>query len=51
MSRPDWLHELESLAMRFPQTGVSADLPALTLTEAWGVLQMLRKLADANGAQ
>jgi hypothetical protein len=51
MNPPDWLNELESLALRFPQMGVSADLAALSLTEAWGVLQMLRKFAYANGAQ
>jgi hypothetical protein len=50
LSRVDWLNELESLAIRFPQTGVSADLAALTLTEAWGVLQMLRKLAESQSS-
>jgi hypothetical protein len=51
MNCPDWLSELESLVIRFPHMGVSEDLAALSLTEAWGVLQMLRKLADGNGAQ
>jgi hypothetical protein len=51
MNRPDWLNELESLAIRFPQAGVSADLAALTLTEAWGVLQYLRTLAQTHGTQ
>jgi hypothetical protein len=50
MSRPDWLNELESLVTRFPHMGVGADLAALTLIEAWGVLQMLRKLAESQSS-
>lgn len=45
MSRSDWCNELEALAIRFPQAGVSADLAALSLAELWGVLQFLRTLA------
>jgi hypothetical protein len=51
MSGPVWFGELESLVIRFPQMGVGADLAALTVIKAWGVLQMLRKLAEAHGAQ
>jgi hypothetical protein len=49
MSGPVWFGELESLVIRFPQMGVGADLAALTVIKAWGVLQMLRKLAINNG--
>jgi hypothetical protein len=51
MNRPDWLNELESLAIRFPQAGVSSDLAALTLAEAWGALQFLRRFAETYGSQ
>jgi hypothetical protein len=51
MSRPDWVSELESLALKFPQAGVSSDLAALTLAEAWGALQFLRRFAETYGSQ
>jgi hypothetical protein len=51
MSPPDWIAELQSLALRFPQAGVSADFTALTLAEAWGVLQFLRAFAEKHGTQ
>lgn len=50
MNRPDWINELESLALKFPQAGVSADFAALTLAEAWGVLQFLRAFAQTHSA-
>jgi hypothetical protein len=51
MNRPDWVNELESLALKFPQAGASGDLAALTLAEAWGVLQYLRRFAETHGTQ
>lgn len=51
MSRPEWCNELEALAIRFPQAGVSADLASMSLVELWGVLQYLRTLAQSHGAQ
>jgi hypothetical protein len=50
MSRGDWFSELESLAIRFSHMGITADLAALTVIEAWGVLQMLRKLAETQSS-
>ena len=50
MSAPAWLTELETLAVRFAHLGVSADLASLTLAEAWGVLQYLRRMALLHGA-
>lgn len=50
MNRPDWLNELETLAVRFAHVGVSADLASLILAEAWAVLQFLRRTALVDGA-
>ena len=48
MSRPDWCNELEALATRFAHMGVSEDLAALSMLEAWQLLQYLRRLAETQ---
>ena len=50
MSAPAWLNELEALSVRLSHIGVSADLASLTLTEAWALLQYLRRMALLHGA-
>lgn len=37
MTAPQWLAELEMLAIRYCSRGVEPDLSALTVSEAWGL--------------
>jgi hypothetical protein len=51
MSRPDWpnwLGELETLVTRFAHIGVSEDIAALSVLEAWQLLTYLRRLAETQ---
>ena len=50
MSAPTWLNELETLSVRFSYLGVSADLASLSLSEAWHLLQYLRRHADTQAS-
>lgn len=46
MSRPaDWPEQLQALAARFAGLGITPDLAALTLAEAWGLFVFLRRVA------
>ncbi len=49
MSAPRWLDDLHALAARFSGYGITPDLAALTLAEAWGLYVFLEKLAAAGG--
>ena len=40
-----WLEELQALAARFASLGISPDLAALTLAEAWGLYRFLARMA------
>ena len=46
MTRPLWFDELDALAARFAHMGVSEDLAALSVLEAWHLLRYLRRLAE-----
>ena len=46
--RPAWLTELHQLAVRHGAYGITPDLAALTLAEAWGLCVFLRRLAAAQ---
>ena len=48
MSATAWLEDLQMLAARFAGHGIGPDLAALSLTEAWGVFVLLRRLAEAQ---
>ena len=48
MSAPAWLAGLRVLAARYGALGITPDLAALTLAEAWGVFVFLRRLAEAQ---
>ena len=50
MNAPAWLEDLQALAARFAGLGIDADLAALTLAEAWGLLVFLRRLAGGGDA-
>ena len=50
MSECKWLVELHALAARYGARGFTADLGALTLTEAWGLFVFLHQLAEAERA-
>lgn len=51
MSRPaDWPEQLQALAWRFAGAGVTPDLAALTVVEAWGLFVFLRRLAGGGDA-
>lgn len=39
-----WLNELQWLAVRFTGYGITPDLAALTLCEAWGLFMFLRRV-------
>lgn len=41
---PDWLKELQTLVLRFPQYGVGSDLAALTYPQLRGLYLFLRRL-------
>ena len=44
-SPSNWYTDLEALAIRFAHLGVTADLSALTIAEAYALLCWLRRLA------
>ena len=48
MTRPLWFDELDALAARFAHMGVSEDLAALSMLEAWHLLRYLRRLAETQ---
>jgi hypothetical protein len=48
MSTGAWLAELHALAARFSAQGITPDLTALTLAEAWGLFAFLRRLAETQ---
>ena len=51
MSRlADWPDQLRALACRFSAYRISADLAGLTLVEAWGLFEFLRRLAGCSDA-
>jgi hypothetical protein len=41
----DWLEELKALIWRFGGCGIDPDLAGLSLTQAWGLLTFLRRVA------
>jgi hypothetical protein len=41
----NWLTKLDSLATRYAHFGLTADLAALTLVEAYALLALLRRIA------
>lgn len=43
---PSWLNELQWLAVRFTDHGITPDLAALTPVEAWGLFMFLRRVAS-----
>ena len=45
MNHFDWKLELQSLAVRFANLGVSADLASLTSAEAYALLTWLRRMS------
>lgn len=46
MNNLDWLERLQSLSARFSHLGMSADLSALSVIEAWGLYLFLLRLAE-----
>ena len=48
MMRPLWFDELDALVARFAHMGVSEDLAALSMLEAWHLLRYLRRLAETQ---
>jgi hypothetical protein len=47
MSAAGWMTDLQALATRFSSYGITPDLAALTLAEAWGLYVFLSRLAEA----
>lgn len=46
MTRPaDWTTQLQGLAWRFTSLGITSDVAALTLAEAWGLFVFLRRMS------
>jgi hypothetical protein len=41
----DWPERLQQLVAQFPELGVSADVAALSIAEAWGLFCYLSRLA------
>jgi hypothetical protein len=48
MNERTWMAEMHALAARVAGYGVTPDLAALTVAEAWGVFVFLRRLAEAQ---
>lgn len=46
MNNEAWLERLQTLSNRFACLGISPDLAALSLIEAWGLYLFLSRLAD-----
>jgi hypothetical protein len=46
MNTETWLDRLQCLSVRFARLGVSSDLAALSMIEAWGLYLHLTRLAE-----
>ena len=46
MDNLDWMERLQCLSVRFAHLGISPDLAALSIVEAWGLYLLLSRLAD-----
>lgn len=44
MNTPEWMRELQLLALRYPVGGLGADLASFTLAELWSVYCYLKGL-------
>lgn len=44
MTAGAWLERLESLSVRLPAYGMSADLTLLTVAELWGLYRLLLRM-------
>jgi hypothetical protein len=50
MNAPAWLEDLHALAARFAGLGISPELAALTLAEAWAVYRFVVRLSGGADA-
>jgi len=46
MRAEGWLAQLQSLAARFPQTGVGQDLAGMAMADLWGLYRFLLRMAE-----
>ena len=47
MNNPDWFEHFLMLVARYPEYGIEADLPLMTITDCWGTYKFLLRVTNS----